>query len=78
MKLAFVVFAASAALVAGCAELVSADCGGDAYQIGRRDGRIGAYEQAERYSARCGPQFDPARYAAGWRDGLADRPRPLW
>lgn len=77
MRLALIL-AASSALLAACAGIVAGDCSGDAYQTGRRDGRIGAYAQADRYAARCGPQFDSARYTAGWRDGLADRPRPPW
>lgn len=75
MKLA-ILAAAGVSILAGCAEILTADCSGDAYQIGRRDGRIDAHAQAERYTARCEPQFDAARYVAGWRDGIADRPPP--
>ena len=71
-----IALAAGSAVLSGCAAIVTADCGADPYEVGRRDGRIDAYAQAERYKARCGPQFDTTRYVAGWRDGLADRPTP--
>jgi hypothetical protein len=58
--------------IGGCA----ADCSGDWYQVGARDGRIGAEPQIESYAARCsGVQPDAARYAEGYRDGAAQRPR---
>lgn len=63
-------------LLSGCAALLAQDCAGDAYEIGRRDGRIGAYAQSERYRERCGAGFDAARYTEGWRQGLYDRPLP--
>lgn len=74
-----VLASASAILISGCAALAVDECAADPYQLGRRDGRIGAYAQAESYSARCaGPaRFDVNRYLEGWRDGLADRPRPV-
>lgn len=72
--------AASAALLAGCAAIVADECTADSYEIGKRDGRMAAYSQAEIYAARCGTrgQFDAARYSEGRRAGLAERPIPLW
>lgn len=64
------------AALSGCAGTDSADCSGDWYAIGRRDGRIGAYSQAERYAKRCGVPVDVQRYEEGHRAGSAERPRP--
>jgi hypothetical protein len=62
-------------LVSGCA----ADCGPDWYQIGERDGRLGAQSQVDYYAARCsGARPDAARYAEGYRAGFARRPIPNW
>jgi hypothetical protein len=59
----------------GCA----ADCGPDWYQVGERDGRLGAQSQVENYAARCGgARPDAARYAEGYRAGFAQRPIPNW
>ena len=68
----------AALLVAGCAGIAADECTTDSYQLGRRDGRIGAYAQADAYAARCGTRarFDTQRYLDGWRDGSAERPRP--
>lgn len=68
-----------AVLLSGCAALAVDECTADPYQLGRRDGRIGAHSQAESYSARCAgrARFDVDRYLEGWRDGVADRPRPV-
>ena len=63
--------------LAGCAG-TSVDCGPDWLEIGRRDGRIGAGSQAERYAARCGVPVDGERYAEGYREGFAQRPPPGW
>ncbi len=57
-------------LLAGCA----ADCGPDWYEIGARDGRLGAY-QAGIYARRCSVPVDTARYDEGWRAGFDQRPR---
>jgi len=74
-----VLSSAGAILISGCAALAVDDCKADPYEVGRRDGRVGAYAQAENYSARCAgrARFDVDRYLEGWRDGLADRPRPV-
>jgi hypothetical protein len=61
-------------VLAGCA----ADCGPDWYQVGERDGRLGAQSQLENYAARCGGRPDAARYAEGYRAGFAQRPIPTW
>jgi hypothetical protein len=55
----------------GCA----ADCAGDWYEIGARDGRLGAEPQVEIYAARCGVQPDAGRYSEGYAAGFAQRPR---
>ena len=57
-----------------------ADCGVDAYQLGRRDGRLGAglEAQADIYGARCGAPIDRTRYTEGYGDGFRERPIPLW
>jgi hypothetical protein len=61
--------------LSGCA----ADCGPDWYQVGERDGRLGAQSQVENYAARCGgARPDAARYAEGYRAGFAHRPVPNW
>ena len=75
----FLAASAGALLVAGCAAIGIDECTADSYQVGRRDGRIGAYSQADAYAARCRAQgrFDVQRYLEGWRDGWADRPRPV-
>ncbi len=57
--------------IGGCA--TAADCGGDWYAHGWRDGRYGAFAQAELYARRC-PGVDASEYNRGWRDGAAERP----
>jgi hypothetical protein len=52
------------------------DCASDWFEIGKRDGRIGAYSQADRYAARCGAAVDRERYEQGHRAGSAERARP--
>jgi len=63
-------------LLSGCAGAQSVDCTGDWFEIGKRDGRMGAYSQVERYVARCSGPVDRARYEEGHRAGSAERPRP--
>ena len=76
---AFAALGAAALLLAGCAALAENECTADSYQIGKRDGRIGAYAQADAYAARCGARsrFEASRYLDGWRDGWAERPKPV-
>jgi hypothetical protein len=62
------------AAAGGCAS--TADCGGDWFAIGQRDGRLGATPQADLYARRC-PAVDAERYGEGWRDGFDRRPRPV-
>lgn len=57
-------------LLSGCA----VDCGPDWYDIGARDGRLGAY-QAQLYASRCSTPVDTQRYDEGWQAGAAQRPR---
>jgi len=59
------------AMLGGCA----ADCGGDWYAIGQRDGRLGATPQADIYASRCSGNVDRARYQEGWQSGDAMRPK---
>ena len=59
------------ATLSGCA----ADCAGDWYAIGQRDGRLGATPQADIYASRCGGNVDRARYQEGWQSGDAMRPK---
>ena len=70
---------AAALVLQGCAAIAVDECTADSYQVGRRDGRIGAYSQADAYAQRCGTRggFDASRYLEGWRDGWADRPKPV-
>jgi hypothetical protein len=62
--------------LSGCAGAGGVDCAADWFEIGKRDGRIGAYSQADRYAARCGAALDRERYEQGHRAGSAERPRP--
>ena len=75
-----VLLAVCGLMLSGCTGMTSADCGPDWYQIGQRDGRLGAQPQAERYAARCGAggQPDAARYTEGYQAGFAQRPPPNW
>lgn len=78
-KLLSRITACTALILSGCAGVVSSECeAGDWYEVGRRDGRMGAWPQAELYSQRCGAQtkVDRARYAEGWRRGSSEQPRP--
>jgi hypothetical protein len=67
--------------LSACSLLLSAcaaDCGSDWYQVGQRDGRMGASPQVGYYADRCGGQVDTARYNEGYRAGFALRPPPNW
>ena len=55
--------------------ICAADCAGDWYAIGQRDGRLGATPQADIYASRCGGNVDRARYQEGWQSGDAMRPK---
>lgn len=68
---------ACALLLSGCAAITVDECTADSYQVGKHDGRIGAYAQSDRYAARCGGRFSASRYMDGWRDGWAERPKPV-
>ena len=72
------IFALACALATGCASIGGNDCATDAYQLGQRDGRIGASPQADLYAARCSASIDRDRYLEGWRAGYSQRPIPLW
>lgn len=63
--------------LAGCATGAK-DCGADWYQVGQRDGRLGATPQPDYYAAQCTAAVDRARYQDGWDAGYAQRPLPLW
>jgi hypothetical protein len=73
-----VVITLTTLFIGGCA--TGADCGTDPFQLGRRDGRLGAGldAQADIYGARCGAPIDRTRYAEGYREGFRERPIPLW
>ena len=73
MKTSLLLLALSA-LLAGCA--TASECAGDWYSIGQRDGRFGAFAQADLYAQRCGA-VDVEKYDAGYRDGYAARPNPV-
>lgn len=77
-----VVYAAAfSVLASGCAAMNEGDCRADMYQVGMRDGRMGAGSQIERYAGRCaasGASADSSRYAEGYAAGFAQRPIPLW
>jgi hypothetical protein len=80
MRLALLA-AVSSLAIAGCASLIEEECRGDWYQIGQRDGRLGASPQLEIYAARCAPvgvQPDAVRYDEGWKAGFGARPVPTW
>jgi len=64
--------------LAGCAGMNSQDCGPDWFSVGRRDGRMNAGSQIERYAVRCGGPVDRARYEAGYEEGFYERPKPMW
>ena len=61
-------------LLSGCA--VGNDCAMNPFELGQRDGVLGAHPSPERYAASCGGSFDTARYAEGYRDGFSRRPPP--
>lgn len=64
---------AFALAASGCATSTTADCGEDWYTHGWRDGRYGAFAQAELYARRCAA-VDATEYNRGWRDGNSARP----
>ena len=64
-------------LATGCAGITGSDCGADPFELGQRDGRLGATPQAELYEQRCKAPVDRAKYESGWRDGFSKRPRPV-
>jgi hypothetical protein len=66
---------ASLVALAGCAAFGAPDCGSDWYEVGERDGVLGAPLQHENYAQRCGDALDAVRYREGWRDGNSRRPR---
>ena len=74
--------AVSCLIMAGCAGLSGAECrSSDWYQIGQRDGRLGAQPQLDLYAAQCGQNGarpDAARYTEGWQAGFSERPLPSW
>ena len=72
----FVAFAFCTVL-AGCASTGGSDCSTDPFQLGQRDGVLGANE-VDRLAARCGASFNTERYREGYRDVFARRPIPLW
>jgi hypothetical protein len=59
-------------LAGGCA---SNDCAMNAFELGQRDGMLGA-NQTERHLSRCGSSFDAGRYTEGFRDSFSRRPAP--
>ncbi len=70
--------AVSCFILAGCAGF-GEECrdSSDWYQIGQRDGRLGAWPQLEFYAARCpAVRQDAARYTEGWQAGFGARPLP--
>jgi hypothetical protein len=64
-------------MLAGCATAGGSDCSTDPFQLGQRDGVLGANE-LDRHAARCGASFNAERYRDGYRDGFSRRPIPLW
>jgi hypothetical protein len=65
------------AVLAGCAGVGASDCSTDPFQLGQRDGALGANE-VDRHAARCGTSFNAERYREGYRDSVSRRPIPLW
>jgi hypothetical protein len=70
MRLAIVCLCA---LLAGCA---GNDCARSPFELGQRDGMLGA-NQTERLAASCGGSFDAARYVEGYRETFSRRPPPV-
>ena len=60
-------------LIAGCA---SNDCAVSPFELGQRDGMLGA-NQVERLGASCGGSFDAGRYTEGYRETFSRRPPPV-
>lgn len=66
------------AILSFCAWLgacASNDCAMNAFELGQRDGTLGA-NQTERHVSRCGASFDTGRYVEGFRDAFSRRPPP--
>jgi hypothetical protein len=59
---------------AGCASYGATDW----YDIGARDGRLGAWPQDEYLQSRFSTLTDRAQYLRGWEAGFAQRPLPTW
>jgi hypothetical protein len=57
---------------AGCATYGATDW----YEIGARDGRLGAWPQDEYLQSRFSTSTDRAQYLRGWDAGFAQRPHP--
>jgi hypothetical protein len=64
-------------VASGCAGIGASDCAADPFQLGERDGVLGANE-VDRHAARCGATFDAGRYREGYAEGFSRRPKPLW
>jgi hypothetical protein len=60
------------AMLSACA---SNDCATNPFELGQRDGMLGA-NQTERHVSRCGSSFDAGRYTEGFRDSFSRRPAP--
>ena len=73
MRLLLVV--ASLVTLAACAGFDAPGCDSDWYEVGLRDGFLGAPWQDESYAQRCGDAVNAVRYREGWRDGDRRRPR---
>ena len=71
----FLLAAAALVALAGCAGFGAPDCDSDWYEVGLRDGFLGAPWQDESYAQRCGDAVNAVRYREGWRDGDRRRAR---
>jgi hypothetical protein len=61
-------------MLSGCA--VGNDCAVNPFDLGQRDGVLGANHSPERYAASCGGAFNGARYTEGYQEGVSRRPPP--
>jgi hypothetical protein len=61
------------AAAAGCATGATTDW----YDIGARDGRLGAWPQDEYLQSRFSTSRDRDQYLRGWDAGFAQRPHPV-
>lgn len=74
-----ILFVCLTACLAGCADLAKEQCSGsDWYQVGARDGQMGAMQQGDLYARSCGAAADLGRYQEGWQAGFLGRPLPSW